>query len=282
MNCLWDAYLKILPLHIRGDVDKLGREKLQELRLRIGQPSQLKFLDTSIWLKDSIDADDLAFVIQTASRYSPWASDTLGSGYLTAPGGHRIGICGDAVMQEDRMIGIRKPSSLCIRVARDIMHPKELLCGLKGSILIIGAPGKGKTTLLRNLVRCRSQDKHRAIAVVDERQEIFPHWNGKPVFQCGPCTDILSGCGKAQGIECALRTMGPSCIAVDEVTSPEDCLALIHAAWCGVDLIATAHASTKEDLYRRKVYRSLIDSGLFDTLLIMTPQQGWNVERMNK
>ena len=282
MNCLWDAFLKILPLNIRCDVDRLGREKLQELRLRVGQPAQLNLGESSVWLMENMEADALNFVIHTASRYSPWASDTLGAGYLSAPGGHRIGICGEAVMQGERMTGIRKPTSLCIRVARDIVIPLEAENELTGSVLIIGAPGNGKTTLLRNLIRCRSQGKHRTIAVIDERQEIFPYWNGNPVFDSGPCADILYGCRKAQGIECALRTMGPSCIAVDEITSQEDCLALTRAAWCGVDLIATAHASSKDDLYRRKVYRDIVDCGIFDTLLVLNSRQDWTLERMTR
>jgi stage III sporulation protein AA len=78
-----------------------------------------------------------------------------------------------------------------------------------------------------------------------------------------------------------LRSMGPSCIAVDEITAEEDCKALIQAGWCGVSLLATAHAANKQDLLSRNVYRSIVDCGLFDTLLVMLPDKAWRLERMN-
>ena len=78
-----------------------------------------------------------------------------------------------------------------------------------------------------------------------------------------------------------LRTMGPSCIAVDEITAEEDCRALLEAGWCGVSLLATAHAACKEDLLSRPIYRSIVDCKLFDTLLMMLPDKSWQLERMN-
>jgi stage III sporulation protein AA len=74
--------------------------------------------------------------------------------------------------------------------------------------------------------------------------------------------------------------MGPSCIAVDEITSGADCEALEDAAWCGVRLLATAHARDKQDLYGRKTYQRLIAGGLFDTLLVLDRNKQWRTERM--
>jgi stage III sporulation protein AA len=113
--------------------------------------------------------------------------------------------------------------------------------------------------------------------VIDERGELFPVSGG---FSTGKRTDILSGCRKPQGIETAMRTMGPSWIAVDEVTASADCDAMIQACWCGVRLIATAHASSKEDLLHRSVYRPLVQSGIFDTLVILQRDKSWKMERM--
>ena len=78
----------------------------------------------------------------------------------------------------------------------------------------------------------------------------------------------------------ALRTLSPACIAVDEITSQEDCQALLSVGWCGVELLATAHAKDAKDLLRRKIYQPLADSGLFDTLLILQPDKSWRMERM--
>jgi stage III sporulation protein AA len=112
---------------------------------------------------------------------------------------------------------------------------------------------------------------------VDERGEIFP---GGDVFDPGVRTDVLTGCSKAQGVEIALRTMGPKCIAVDEITAKEDCQALVNAGWCGVDLLATAHAANREDLYMRPVYRPIIETGLFERMIILKRDKSWYMERM--
>ena len=93
---------------------------------------------------------------------------------------------------------------------------------------------------------------------------------------------MISGCDKSMGIEAALRNTGPTRIAVDEITAAEDCEALMRAGWCGVDLIVTAHADSKEDLHNRPVYRPIVDSQLFDHLLIMHPDKSWHLERMSE
>ena len=115
------------------------------------------------------------------------------------------------------------------------------------------------------------------MVVVDERGELFPPGG---VFESGCSTDILTGCSKAEGMEIALRTMSPKCIAVDEITAEEDCDALVSAAWCGVDLLATAHASSLSDLYQRKVYASLRNCDVFSQALILDQQKHWRLERM--
>lgn len=279
MICAWEAYLNLLPGWLRGDVDRLGKNTLQELRLRLDQPPLLIRKDGSLWLERLILPEDLSFCINAASRYSPWTAATSAQGYLTAQGGHRIGICGEAVVQNGEMTGIRTPTSLCLRVARDFPGIAAKACQLAGSVLIIGKPGSGKTTLLRDLVRQFSD--FGSIAVVDERGELFPSFQGKSCFPSGRQTDVITGCSKKQGIEAVLRTMGPACIAVDEITAADDCRALIHAGWCGVRLLATAHAASREDLLSRPVYKPLVESRLFDTLLILQPDKSWRAERMD-
>ena len=119
MICAWQELLSILPSWLASEVDKSGRESLQELRLRLGQAPQLKFGYKSGWLNRKVSREDLNFVINTASRYSPWASKSISQGYLTAGGGHRIGLCGEGFYREDGSCWIREVRSVCIRVARD-------------------------------------------------------------------------------------------------------------------------------------------------------------------
>ena len=269
MYCDWESYLKILPAWLREDVNRLGAESLQELRLRLGAPPQLILKGERQMLRQIVRQEDLNFCINAASRYSPWAAQTMQEGYLTAPGGHRIGICGEV-----SGTGFRQIHSLCIRAARDHPGISEKAACLSGSVLILGAPGWGKTTLLRDLIRQRSQRE--TVAVADERGELFP-----PGFETGLQTDVLTAVRKPQAILRLLKTMGPQSIAVDEVTSPEDMTALLEACGCGVHLLATAHGSSLEDLKSRPVYRPILQNPVFQHVLILRKDQSYAAERMH-
>ena len=280
MNCAWKSFVSLLPAKFKVKLEEGYADQLEELRLRCGQAPELVLHGSSVWLEEPTTSDDLGFVINAASRYSPWAASTIRRGYITASGGHRIGLCGEAVVQNGEMTGIRNPSSVNIRIARDFPGIAKSALRYKGSVLIIGRPGSGKSTLLRDLIRQRSDHGPGCVAVVDERGELFPCIDQQSIFFPGRRTDILSGCGKSQGIDCLLRTMGPRCIAVDEITAEEDCNAMLNAGWSGVHLLATAHAEDLSDLYDRPIYRPLVQSKLFDTVLILGEDKSWIAERM--
>lgn len=275
MKCGWQELLMILPGWLADELRNNPLDNLQEIRLRIDREPQLVLAEGSRWLNRKVSRDDLNFCINTASRYSPWAAQSMASGYLTAPGGHRIGVCGEAVVKDGNVTGIRHVQSLCIRVARDVRGIGAACALLKGSILLLGPPGSGKTTLLRDLARQIAE--HETVAVVDERGELFPVG-----FLQGKCMDVLQGCPKAQGIGMLLRTMGPACIAVDEITAEGDCQALLRAGWCGVRLLATAHGAQVHDLQNRPVYKTLASKGLFDHVIVMNRDKSWHEERMDK
>lgn len=276
MNCAWDAFISLLPQDMRQEVSKQWISPLQELRLRLGQPIEIILNGKSTWLSRKTKQEDLSFVLNSASRYSPWSASTAAQGYITSTGGHRVGICGVCVMQNGVMTGVSKVTSICIRIAKDFPGVGNG-CDVSGSVLILGPPGSGKTTLLRDLIRRRSEVSFGSVAVVDERGELFPVGAD---FYKGRRTDVLTGCGKSHGIEIALRTMGPSVIAVDEITAKTDCEALLHAAWCGVDLMATAHAANVQDLLQRPIYKPLAESGLFQTVLVLARDKSWRRERI--
>ena len=280
MRCQWSAFLNLLPPRLRQAIDVAGREYLLELRLRIGHPPELVMIDHSIWLNEITQRDDMQFCVSAASQYSPWTAITMKDGYISAPGGHRVGICGTAIRQNDTCSGLDVITSLCIRVARDIPNVSKELSNLPGSTLLLGPPGSGKTTLLRDLIRCYSNNNSGSIAVVDERGELFPYYRSEPCFPTGKRTDVLSGCSKKAGITMLLRCMGPSAIAVDEITAEEDCQAMLLAGWCGVRIFATAHATDQYDLVRRAIYRPLLESELFNNLVVLRTDKSWKLERV--
>lgn len=280
MKCAWNAFISLLPTWMRQEVDRQGSTSLLELRLRLNEEPELVCLKKSVTLGRTISKDDLLFCINAASRYSPWSAGTASKGYITAQGGHRIGICGDVTVSKGELTGIRSPTSLCLRVARDFPGISGDVCKASGSILIIGSPGSGKTTFLRDCIRQLSDTQKGSIAVVDERGELFPHIGQEMCFTPGKRTDVITGCSKTQGIEMLLRCMGPQTIAVDEITAQQDCDALLHACWCGVRLLATAHASDKRDLFSRQVYKPVIASRIFENLIVLRQDKSWYTERM--
>lgn len=255
--------LSILPQRLRG----ADLQDVRELRLRLGQKPRLVTGGGYQELEGEVTGDELRYLINAASRYSPWSAQSITEGYLTAPGGHRIGLCGDGAGET-----LREITSVCIRIARDY---DGIAAGLpmEGNLLILGAPGSGKTTLLRDLIRQRG--RRRAVAVVDERREIFPEG-----FDRSGSIDVLSGVAKGRGMDMVLRSMSPRVIALDEITCAEDCEALIRAAWCGVELVATAHAGSVRDLKERQVYRPLVQTQLFTTVAVLDSKQCWHIREV--
>ena len=280
MRCAWKSYLNLIPIRLRQQVDNHGYETLLELRLRCGQCPELVTTNGSVWLDTLVTKEDLHFTINVASQYSAWSLSTASEGYITAAGGHRIGLCGQAVVNQGVMTGIREPTSVNVRLAKEFSGIARQAVGAQGSTLIIGRPGSGKTTLLRDLICLKSQ-KHQVV-VIDERQELFPRANGAFCFETGLKTDILSCCHKPYGVQIAMRSMNPDYIAIDEITADIDCESLVNAGWCGVSLLATAHAGSKNDLYSRPVYKPIIEMGLFDNLIVMGSNRTWHLERMEK
>ena len=154
MRCAWKELLSILPHWVSAEADRSYRDTLQEIRLRCGQSVEYVCANSVRYSSRSVCKEDLLFCINTASRYSPWAAGTMSHGFLTGPGGHRIGVCGEAVSQGSHMQGIRNPISLCIRVARDFPGIAEkVLENLKNPIFSLAFFGICEyTSFINNLL----------------------------------------------------------------------------------------------------------------------------------
>lgn len=271
MRCAWEKLTAILPRELSRQLDAGDRESAQEIRLRVNVPPEVNLGRTQRQLSGTVSLENLTYTLNLASQYSPWCADSLAQGYLTAPGGHRIGVCGEGIFRRGKIEGFRQVRSLCIRVARDF---PGIGAGIEEtSTLIVGSPGWGKTTLLRDLARQFSRQE--TVSVVDERGELFPEG-----FETGQHMDILTGVPKPQGVEMVLKTMGPAYIAVDEITSEADSLVMLQAANCGVHLLATVHGSGLSDLRQRPMYRRLLEAGVFRQILVLNRDQSYQRERM--
>lgn len=280
MTCMWKELLLLLPSRLRPEAEALGQARLQEIRLRLGAPALFQCRGQAVPSRAApVEPEDLAAAVAQASRFSAYAARSIARGYLTAPGGHRLGLCGRGVERGGEITGMQDLTSLCIRVAKDITGIGQALAdAARSSVLILGPPGAGKTTLLRDAVRCLGRQT--PVAVVDEREELFPCRGGRLSFLSGGQVDVLSGWPKAQGMEALLRAMGPGWIAVDEITSAEDCAAMERCSYCGVRFLATAHAVSPEDLKRRPVYRQLLECGLFQYYALLDSRQQYTMGRL--
>lgn len=277
--------ISILPPELRAGLARLELSAVEELRLRAGHPpaALLRGQERPIpGVSAPVTSRMLEQILSAATGHSCYsAEESLREGYVTLPGGHRIGLCGAAAVQDGRVRAIRSVSSLCVRIARQIPStPPELVRRLRESALILGPPGCGKTTLLRDCVRQLSNSGQR-VCIVDERGELAACHLGAAQLDVGAHTDVLTGCPKACGIPLLLRGMRPDWIAVDEITAPEDIRAMEQASYCGVRFLATAHASGPDELQKRPLYRSLCTLGLFKTLWILTPDRQVREERMD-
>lgn len=273
--------IQALPPRLRREALSLPegeRARAEELRLRAGWPMTVLLEGRERPLGGPpVECGELERLVEIASGASLHAVlDQIRRGYLTVEGGHRIGLCGTAVLREGEIHALRAISSADLRIARQVRGAAapvlDRLCpgGCLSDTLILAPPGLGKTTLLRDLIRSVSEGEGCAplrVALADERGEVAAMYNGVPQLEVGRRTDVAEGCPKAQGLMLLLRAMNPQVLAVDEITAPEDVRALTAAAGCGVTLLATAHGEGRAGLERRPLYRPLLEEGLFRFLV---------------
>lgn len=253
-----------------------GQSEIEEIRLRAGRYVTLTVDGENLTTDLRLDGDDLSDVLSALCGGSLYAySQDIAQGFLTLPGGIRVGVAGRAACEEGRVLGLRSVTGLCIRLP----HPHRsvgdrivrlirdsLAAGSPRGLLLYGAPGVGKTTLLRGVaVGLASPPTPLRTVLVDSRAELC-YGTDDP----GLCLDVLVGYPRALGVEIATRTLSAQVILCDEIGDCTEAMALVEAHHGGVPLVASAHAADCAELLHRTGLRLLHEARLFSAYVGLT------------
>lgn len=278
--------LQIMPVRLRNALTQYVKERdhTEEIRVRVGQPLELRQREKSIWCKERITPEDLEEMLTFISRYSMYAyEEEIRQGFLTIEGGNRIGFAGQVRLEKGRICRMANIRFLNIRIAGEWKGcAKELLPWLFWdgeflNTLLISKPGVGKTTYLRDCVRMISNGEGacggKKICVIDERSEIAACHLGIPQNDIGCRTDVLDGCPKKEGMKMALRGMSPEILAVDELGGEEDAAAVEQMALSGCKILGTLHGESMEQIRGLAGIAALFEKKLFQRYVFLNKKE---------
>lgn len=220
----------------------------------------VRVLDNECIKTSSAEIESIFYAVCRNSIHS--FQGDICSGFITVSGGHRVGLCGTAVIQNGTITNVKNISGLNFRISREVIGSGEEIfnrvfcCGLR-NLLIAGAPSSGKTTVLRDL--CRLLGNRYKVSVIDERSEIAAVYGGVPQNDIGVNTDVFDGFSKSDGLETAVRVMSPDIIVFDEAGSQNEFEYMRYAMTCGVRICASVHAFSVDDVKRKLPFWASFD-----------------------
>ena len=280
--------LSVLPRSIRVLIGKehLQYEYLQEIKLRVEKPLLLVYRGEEIIPGNQrgkpyiVTREDIREMLEYISNYSLYAYEQeMKQVYITIEGGHRVGMTGQAIIENGKVKNLRYISSINLRMSHEILgcadpifpfitYNKKLY-----HTLIVSPPRCGKTTLLRDMIRQISNGNGwingMSVGVVDERSELGGCYMGVAQTQLGIRTDVLDCCPKAEGMIMLIRSMGPEVIAVDEIGTAEDVHAIEYAMHCGCKMLATVHADSMEELRKKPLFDQMVAEKRFERYVLL-------------
>lgn len=280
-----DEVLQVLPERLRQMVERAVTDwdGLQEIHIRLGKGIAITVNGKKILPGQNgqvVSRREFREMMEYISNYSLYAfEEEIKKGFLTIPGGHRVGVSGRAVTEENEVKKLRNISFVNIRIAHErkgcadavmpYLFEKERFL----STLLVSPPGAGKTTLLRDIVRhLASGDRTfgaKNVSVVDERSEIASCYMGVPQNDVGTFCDVLDACPKSEGIRMMLRSMAPEVIAVDEIGTGEEYGALTEALTSGCSLLATVHGDSMRHIREKPFLNKLLEERMFERILFL-------------
>ena len=283
-----DEILRVLPLKVSNEIRVyFESDKIQEIRIKVGKNIILNSFKGEKILNYVVTSEDIKQILVKISNYSLYAyEEEIKQGYITIKGGHRIGIAGECVVVNGVIRTIKNISSLNIRICREVIGASnEVMRYITNdnrvyNTLIVSPPKCGKTTILRDITRNISNGMNlinlsgKKVSVIDERSEIGACFNGVPQMDLGIRTDILDNCLKKEGMIMAIRSLSPEVLICDEIGTKGDIEALFMAFNSGVNIVVTIHGFNIDDIYKREVFRDLLDNSILDRIVILSNRNG--------
>ncbi|MCL2096617.1 MAG: hypothetical protein FWH10_06915 [Oscillospiraceae bacterium] len=284
-----DFYLKYLPESIAKAIafaDDDIKSGVTEIRLRLNSPVSLTVNKENILLNSRGKRSDIKNCLFTGREELDYCinnfcdgsyhtqANNIKNGFIITRDGCRVGVCGNIIYTDNNINSqsdfvIDQITSVNMRVNRFVYFNNcpllDIIKDNGGKIngaLIYSPPGEGKTTLLRFIAAALSKGlyglKRYRTALIDEKREVYM----KDKMD-GGLLDVFYGYKKAEGIDCATRTLNPDVIICDEIGGLEDTKSILSAQNSGVPLIATAHAGDFEQLKRKVNLSLLIENDVF-------------------
>jgi stage III sporulation protein SpoIIIAA len=244
-----DQLLEALPPDIAQAVAALpGREQLLEIVLDLGRVPEARYPDHAVTLRPSpIAQDELEYV---ASRVAAFGEDNRAGIERTL---HRISAIRN---REGRIVG------LTCRIGRAVYGTVDIIRDVVDtgqSILLLGRPGIGKTTKLREVARVLADELGKRVVIVDTSNEIagdgdIPH---PAIGRARRMQVRRPDLQHAVMIE-AVENHMPEVIVIDEIGTEAETFAARTIAERGVQLIGTAHGNTLDNLMMNPTLADLI------------------------
>ena len=242
-----DALLDVLPLDIRHAVEKANNsENLLEIILDLGRIPTVRFVESEVNLRETeITRDELDYVDERTGEFD---ADNRAGIERTL---HRISAIRN---RRGAVVG------LTLRVGRAVYGTVDIIQDIiesGKSVLILGRPGVGKTTLLREAARILAENKR--VVVVDTSNEIggdgdVPH----PAVGKARRMQVREPMLQHEVMIEAVENHNPEVIVIDEIGRELEALAARTIAERGVQLIGTAHGQTLDNLLLNPTLSDLV------------------------